>query len=321
MSHADSRTRLVDVLATGTGCAEIIDTDIVHIDFHIDIVRQFGHDIDGRKRRVPPCRRVERRNTDQAVHPFFRLQIAIGVFSFDGKSGTLDARFIARLHVHDGNVEPVLFCPARIHADQHLRPVLGFRSAGTGMEGQDSIARIVFARKEQQHFPLFDVFQQGMVLLFDFIGQARFLFLDCHIKEIEQVCTLCFQLFMTFYFCLQERCFLGNLLCFIGITPKIRITHLHIEVHDFFFFPGEVKVNPRFPVFSSSNLPAVYAFHLITQESPSFKDITINRTPPPLRGPPPLHRGGFWGYLKLRSVACGLRSADCDLFYRLAASC
>ena len=45
MGHADSRTRLIDVLTAGPAGSEIIDADIIHIqiDFHIFRFRQYGY--------------------------------------------------------------------------------------------------------------------------------------------------------------------------------------------------------------------------------------------------------------------------------------
>ena len=47
----DSGTRLVDVLAAGTGGTEIVDADVVHIEVDFNIFR-FRQDGNGRRRRV-----------------------------------------------------------------------------------------------------------------------------------------------------------------------------------------------------------------------------------------------------------------------------
>ena len=39
MGHADGRTRLIDVLAAGTGGAEIVDADVVHVEVDFDVFR------------------------------------------------------------------------------------------------------------------------------------------------------------------------------------------------------------------------------------------------------------------------------------------
>ena len=143
MGHADGGTRLVDVLAAGTGGSKVVDADVVHIDFDFYVVRQFRHDIDGRKGRMAAGGGVKRRNADQAVNAFFRFQIAVSIVAFDAEGCTLDARFVAGLHVEDSQFITVPFGPAGIHANQHLRPVLGFRSAGTGVEGNEGVAVVV----------------------------------------------------------------------------------------------------------------------------------------------------------------------------------
>ena len=165
----------------------------------------------------------------------------------------------------------MLFGPARIHAYEHLCPVLGFRAAGTGVEGQDGVARIVFTGKEQQYFAPFDFLQEGIVLFFNFTGQIRFLFFHGNFQVVQEVCCFRCQFFVAFDFRLQECRFLRNFTGLVRVIPKIRIAHLHVQIHNAVFLFSEVKVNPRFPVFSSLNLPKAYAFLPITQESPSFK--------------------------------------------------
>ena len=228
VGHADSRTRLVDVLAAGTGGAEVIDADVVHVDFDIDIIRQFRHDIDSRKGRVAPGCSIKRRNADQAMDAFFRFQIAIGVFTFDAESGALDARFIAGLHIQDSQFIAIAFGPAGIHADEHLRPVLGFRTAGTGVEGNEGVALVVFAGQEEPHFPLLDILEQVVVLLFNIFGKGSIAVFHGHFQILAEVVSFADEFFVTFDFRLEKRRFLGNLLGLIRVIPEGRVTHLHV---------------------------------------------------------------------------------------------
>ena len=181
-------------------------------------------------------RRVERRNADQAVHAFFRFQIPVSVFAFNRKGCALNARFVAGLHIHDVDAIAVAFGPAHVHADEHLRPVLGFGAAGAGMEGDDGVARIVFIGKKQEDFPLFYVFHQFLILLFNFAGQIGIAFFHGQLQVIAGILHPLHQLFMAFDFGFQLRRFLRNGLGLFRVVPKVRIAHLHIQIHNSFFF-------------------------------------------------------------------------------------
>ena len=216
------------MLAAGTGGAEVIDADVVHIDFDIDVVRQFRHDIDSRKGRVAPGCSIERRNADQAMDAFFRFQIAIGVFAFDAEGSALDARFITGLHIQDGQFVAIAFSPAGVHADEHLCPVLSFRTAGTGVEGDEGVALVVFAGQEEPYFPLFDVLEQVVVLLFNVFGKGGVAVFHGHFQIVAEVISFADEFFVAFDFRLEQRRFLGNLLGLVRVIPEGRVTHLHI---------------------------------------------------------------------------------------------
>ena len=159
---------------------------------------------------------------------FFRFQIAIGVFTFDAESGALDARFIAGLHIQDSQFIAIAFGPAGIHADEHLRPVLGFRTAGTGVEGNEGVALVVFAGQEEPHFPLFNVLEQVVVLLFNVFGKGSIAVFHGHFQILAEVVSFADEFFVTFDFRLEQRRFLGNLLGLFRVIPEGRVTHLHV---------------------------------------------------------------------------------------------
>ena len=47
-----------------------------------------------------------------------------------------------------------MFRPAKIHAQQHFRPVLRFGAAGAGLDGDDGVQAIVFTGEKSFRFEL-----------------------------------------------------------------------------------------------------------------------------------------------------------------------
>ena len=71
------------------------------------------------------------------------LEITIRVGSLDFHGDALDSGFLSPSAVQDSVLESVLLGPAKIHAQQHLRPVLRLGAARAGMDGQNGIFGIV----------------------------------------------------------------------------------------------------------------------------------------------------------------------------------
>ena len=76
-------------------------------------------------------------------------EIAIGVGARDGQRRALDARLFARREVQQLRAVALALGPARVHAQQHLRPVLRLRAAGAGVYGEDGVVAVVRAAEHQ----------------------------------------------------------------------------------------------------------------------------------------------------------------------------
>ena len=139
--------RLVHVLAAGARRAEHIHPDVLVADLDVDLV--VDHRIHERRReaRVPSRLRVERRDAHEAMHACFRLEEAVGVQALDLEHGALDARLFALAQIEDLDHVALSLGPARVHAHEHLRPVLRLGPAGAGADLELRIAEIVRARR------------------------------------------------------------------------------------------------------------------------------------------------------------------------------
>ena len=69
----------------------------------------------------------------------------VGVVAGDGERRALDAGLVARLQVDDVALEAAPLDPAKIHAQQHLGPVLRLGAAGARVDGDDGVLAIVLA--------------------------------------------------------------------------------------------------------------------------------------------------------------------------------
>ncbi len=154
------------------------------------------------------------------MHAVFAPEIAVGVFPFNHNGGGFHSSFVSLLIVHDLIGEAMTFGPAGVHAVKHLGPVLGFRSAGIGMEGQNSVGGVVLPGEQGLQFGGFHALDQGVVLLFQF-RQERFIFLFiAHFTQNHHVLPGGTALFLGFQLVFQLFQFLENPLGVLGVIPK-----------------------------------------------------------------------------------------------------
>ena len=71
VSHADSRTGLVDMLTAGTAGAIVVYPHIIHVKIYLHVIIDFRHHIHSGKRGMTAFSRIKRRNPHQTVHSFF----------------------------------------------------------------------------------------------------------------------------------------------------------------------------------------------------------------------------------------------------------
>ena len=112
------------------------------------------------------------------MHAVFGLQIAVGVIPFHLNGAALDTGFFPFQEGGDGIFVTVSFAPAQIHAHEHGAPVVGFRTACAGIDGEDGAQVVTLIA---QHIPQFQGLHGlqrlriGLVQFFSFGGFPRFL--------------------------------------------------------------------------------------------------------------------------------------------------
>src|SRR6056297_397513 len=103
------------------------------------------------------------------MYPALCFEEAVGKVTANFDGGTFQSRHIPLLVFDNRDLKILLFSPACIHAVKHLRPVLAFGTAGTGIKGQDSIAMIIFPAKHIPELKLFKAFLEVFNFLLYFL--------------------------------------------------------------------------------------------------------------------------------------------------------
>ena len=146
----------------------------------------------------------------------FTLEEAIGVLALDHDVGRLEACLVSFQVVENLVGEAVALCPAGIHPVEHLAPVLGFRSACSGVEAHKGIVLIVVAGEQG--------FQAAGLHLFlqDLCGHLGFdvVLLGGHFADGHHVVPGGNHLLVALNLCLGLLDLNGDLLALLGVVPE-----------------------------------------------------------------------------------------------------
>ena len=102
-----------------------------------------------REARVAARLRVVGRDAHEAVHARLRAQEPVRVLAADLEHRALDAGLLALGEVQDLDLEPFALGPARVHAHEHLRPVLRLGATRTRADLQLRVALVVRALQQR----------------------------------------------------------------------------------------------------------------------------------------------------------------------------
>ena len=196
---------------------------------------------------MPSLLRVERADPNQPVDAALGAEVAVGGPAVDGDGDALDARFLALGLVEDLGGEAMALGPAEVHPEQHLRPIGGLRTAGTGADRHEGVAVVVFAA-EQQVSPSHGILGLEVARLAGNVVEDALvgLFLG-EVEELER--GLCPRLEVAPEGQLLSQT-LGLAQDSLGgalIVPESGHTYLGVETREAALLGGEVKDAPRSP--------------------------------------------------------------------------
>ncbi len=158
------------------------------------------------------------------MDPHLTRKQTIGIGTGNGEGCTLESRLFTFLVVEHLGFPTLLLGPAQIHSEQHLRPILGFRSSRTGVDTHNRVFRVVFSPKELLDLRGIDlllqllqmflkIFRNRLPLLRPLDESADFFFAS--VEMMDQV-----------HIVLKVTSFSGQLLPLGGIGPNGRIGQL-----------------------------------------------------------------------------------------------
>ena len=163
------------MLAAGARRAVRVDLQVVGVDLDLPGVLDDGRDLDAGERRLAPVGGVERAEAHEAVHALLGRVQAVGVLARGAEGRGLDAGLLPRAHLEQLDLEAAPLGPAHLHAQHHLRPVLGVGAAGARVHGHERVARVVAAGEQALLLELGEALLDGRELLLEALGQLRVL--------------------------------------------------------------------------------------------------------------------------------------------------
>ncbi len=129
------------------------------------------------------------------MHTHFGFEIAISVFAAGRKRGALNPGLLSGLQVDQFELVPLALHPARVHAEEHVGPVLGLGAAGARIDGDNRIAIIVFAVQHDVDRKAVHAPAQLLGLAADIGEHGLIVLLDRHLQEPLMLLELLVELF------------------------------------------------------------------------------------------------------------------------------
>jgi hypothetical protein len=157
---------------------------------------------------------------------------------------TLDPGLVAREELVDLDVQPLALGPPQVHAEQHLRPVLGFGATGAGVDRRDGIVLVVLAGEQRCELESFDVdgeLVDGASKIPGHLGVALRREQLVHRPRVAEAANEIVVAIELGADAGQPR---GQLLCSSGVVPERRVRRLPFELGDQRAFAVDVKGTP-----------------------------------------------------------------------------
>ena len=118
------RVRLVHMLPPGSRRTIRIDAQIRLIDLDLDVVVNDRIDEHGRERGMTPALGIKRRDPNEPMNPVLGAEVAVCILTAYLEAGRLQPSLISRLRLQDFHLPASTLGVPRIHANEHLGPVL-----------------------------------------------------------------------------------------------------------------------------------------------------------------------------------------------------
>ena len=170
------------------------------------------------------------------------LQIAVGVVALDEHSGAADAGFLVAQLIDHFKLKAVALGPARVHAQQHLRPVARLGAAGSRAYLDEGIAGVLGAGEHGAQVEIVEFLLEGVQLFLQFAFET--FVLGAKFAEGVQVLRTGDQRIEGVDDPVERLELLNDLLGLLGVIPEVRRPHLFGQFLALGFFIDQVKASP-----------------------------------------------------------------------------
>jgi hypothetical protein len=117
-------------------------------------------------------------------------------------------------------LDAVTIGPLQVHAQQHGRPILGLRAAGTRLNIEKRAVRIHFSGKHTLELELLDLEPESVHVRFDSLDGALIALADREVKQFRRVAQAARQTIDAAHNMLELGAFLAEILGALGTIPN-----------------------------------------------------------------------------------------------------
>lgn len=132
----------VDALATMARGVVDVDAQVPFVDFDLNVIGQNRQNLDTTEGGLTALLGIRRANAYETVHTLLALEHAVGVMPTHGEGRTVEADSLAGRGVVDSDLPVLALGVTRVHAEEHLGPVLGLKSALARIDRHDTVTGV-----------------------------------------------------------------------------------------------------------------------------------------------------------------------------------
>ena len=149
--------------------------------------------------------------------------------------------FFARLDVEDGVRPALALAQARVHAQQHLRPVLRLGAAGAGVDGDHGAEMVVVAGEQALELEVVDARLEEDELLLDRVERRRVVLAAGEVEEVLEIGAGPGRPLESLHDAARRLELADHRLGVVRAIPETRCAHLCFEFRHLRLARGEVK--------------------------------------------------------------------------------